>query len=143
MKIALCLSYILFIFPLTSHAGIHYLLWFDRFCVYIPLAVNIIVEIYVFVYVFKFEELEKQVMHYTGECAPKYVSFFLKSKVLLLILAVNLLLTLFNQFFVFYFQYTWEFYFIGWLLTLYPYALAWAYWENNKEEQFRITFKQI
>jgi hypothetical protein len=57
MKMALGCSYILFIFPLTSNAGIHYLLWFDRFSVYIPLAVNILVEIYVFVYLFKFEEL--------------------------------------------------------------------------------------
>ena len=143
MKIGLCCSYVLFIFPLTSNAGIHYLIWFDRFMVYIPLAVNILIEIYVFVYFFKFEELEKQIQHYTGEHAPRYVTYFLKSKFLMIILSVNLILTLFNQFFVFYLEYTWEFYLAGWCLTLYPYALAWIYWENNKEDKFRVTFKQI
>ena len=54
MKIALICGYVIFIFPLTSSAGIHYLLWFDQFSVYIPLALNILIEIYLFVYYFKF-----------------------------------------------------------------------------------------
>jgi len=57
MKIVLACSYIIFVFPLTSNAGIHYLLWFDRFSVYIPLALGILVEIYMFVYKFDFSEL--------------------------------------------------------------------------------------
>jgi hypothetical protein len=54
VKIALAFAYVIFIFPLTSNAGIHYLLWFDKFLVYIPLAVNVLFEVYVFVYQFEF-----------------------------------------------------------------------------------------
>lgn len=57
IKVLLALGYIVFIFPLTSSAGIHYLLWFDKFSVYIPLAFNILFEIYIFVYQFSLEEL--------------------------------------------------------------------------------------
>lgn len=53
MKVLLVFGYIIFIFPLTSSAGIHYLIWFDKFTVYIPLAFNILFEIYIFVYQFK------------------------------------------------------------------------------------------
>jgi hypothetical protein len=53
MKILLAFAYIIFIFPLTSNAGIHYLIWFDKFTVYIPLALNVLFEVYIFVYQFK------------------------------------------------------------------------------------------
>jgi hypothetical protein len=52
IKIALALAYVIFIFPLTSNAGIYYMLWFDKFSVYIPLAVNVLFEVYLFVYRF-------------------------------------------------------------------------------------------
>jgi len=66
IKIALAFSYIIFVFFLTSNAGIYYMVFFDRFSAYIPLSFNVLLEIYIFVYIFRFEELETEVQKYTG-----------------------------------------------------------------------------
>ena len=61
------MALILFFCPfLTSSAGIYYLEFFDSFIVNIPFSLGAIIEYILFVYVFPFEELEKEVEKYTG-----------------------------------------------------------------------------
>jgi hypothetical protein len=42
---------------LTSYAGVYYLEFYDSFVATIPFTLGVLIELYVFVYLFKFEEL--------------------------------------------------------------------------------------
>ena len=42
---------------LTSYAGVYYLEFYDNFVATIPFTLGVLIELYVFVYMFKFEEL--------------------------------------------------------------------------------------
>lgn len=82
---------------LTSHAGIYYLEYLDQFMCNIPFTVGALIEVYVFVYIFKFEELERQIIKYTGEPTPALIRFFLESKILVIILMINAGIAVVNQ----------------------------------------------
>ena len=82
---------------LTSSAGIYYLEFFDAFIANIPLSFGTFLTYYLFVYVFRFSEFEKESEKYTGEKAPKWVEIALKSKVLLVVLVANLFFRILNQ----------------------------------------------
>jgi SNF family Na+-dependent transporter len=82
---------------LTSHAGIYYLEFYDHFISSIPFLLAGIVEIYVFVYLFKFSELEREIVKYTKTPTPFIIRFFLESKLLLLLLCGSLLIGFLNQ----------------------------------------------
>jgi hypothetical protein len=46
---------------LTSYAGIYYLQFYDSFATTIPFSIGVLIELYTFVYLFKFEDLERRV----------------------------------------------------------------------------------
>lgn len=52
---------------LTSHAGIYYLQFYDKFISNVPFTLNALIELYLFVHLFKFSELDNQISRYTGE----------------------------------------------------------------------------
>ena len=67
---------------LTSSAGIHFLEFFDYFITNIPLALGVIIELYVFVYLFPLDELEGAILRYVKIPTPAYIRWMLQSKLL-------------------------------------------------------------
>ena len=63
----------------------------------IPFSLGAVIEYYVFVYMFKFSELQKESMKYAGEKAPKWIENLLEGKVVIAILLGNLGLACLNQ----------------------------------------------
>jgi hypothetical protein len=53
------------------------------------------IEIYLFVYLFKFEELERAIVKYTGRPTPFIIRFFLESKLLIGLLGANCIFAVF------------------------------------------------
>lgn len=82
---------------LTSHAGIYYLEFYDHFISNVPFVLAGIAEIYIFVYLFKLSELEREIVKYTKTPTPFIIRFFLESKLLILLLCGSLLIAFVNQ----------------------------------------------
>lgn len=126
----------------TCSAGIYYLAFFDTFVTDINLPLGAFIELYVFVYVFDFESLEKEVQKHVGCETPGMIKWALKSRLLIVILAGVLLLGLINQI-VLYSKYTAGKYILGWVITLYPSLMAIIYWRVYRSDYYRVTFAEI
>ena len=62
---------------LTSYAGLYYLQFYDYFISNLPFTLWVMTELYVFVYLFPFSELESAILRYTKMPTPAYIRFFL------------------------------------------------------------------
>ena len=82
---------------LVSSAGIYYLGFFDIFTQNVPLSLGVIIEYYIFVHAFPFEEFQQESYENTGEKAPKWIQSLLEGKFLWFVLLGNLILACVDQ----------------------------------------------
>jgi hypothetical protein len=62
-----------------------------------PFLLVALIEIYVFVYLFKFQELEREIVRRTKTPTPFIIRFFLESKLLLLLLGGSFVIAFIEQ----------------------------------------------
>lgn len=82
---------------LTSSAGIYYLDFYDYFMSNIPFSLWALIEVYLFVHVFKFRELTYQIKRYTKKETPWIVKYCLQSYWLPGLLIANIFFATINQ----------------------------------------------
>lgn len=96
-----------------------------------------VVEVYLFVYLFRFQELEKVIVRYTGKPTPFIIRFFLESKLLVALLGFSLVVGVVEQVNLLimqlgmYRKYSIDFYLLGWAITLYPGILSYLYFRRR------------
>lgn len=106
--------------------------FFDIFVCCIGLPLGALLELLVFVYIFKFEHLSEEVEKCTGEKTPAFIKLVIESKFVIVTLSCICIIGVVKQI-IMHWTYSGMIYILGWAISLYPFIIAYVYWYNRRK----------